>query len=117
MEKEGKEKSARSAKSREISQKIEAAIAAKDFKSAEAALSEIYDGVTDAPKGVFHYMKARILLRIDPTAKTEALKYLDEALKVSAGDAALTKTFQTFRDKVSAGGSTPKPAGDPKKGA
>ena len=117
LEKEGKDKADRSAKNRELSQKIEAAITAKDFKAAEAVLNEIYNGASDAPKGVFHYMKARILLRIDPSAKTEALKYLDEALKASAGDSALTKLFQAFRDKVSAGGAAPKPAGESKKGA
>ena len=117
LEKEGKDKADRSAKSRELGQKIEAAIVAKDFKAAEAALREIFAGVTGAPKGVFHYNKARILLRIDPSAKAEALKYLDEALKVSAGDAGLTKTFQSYRDKVSGGAAAPKSAADPKKGA
>lgn len=115
--KEGKEKATRSAKNRELSQKIETAIAAKDFKAAEAVLNEIYDGASDAPKGVFHYMKARILLRIDPSAKTEALKYLDEALKASTGDEALTRTFQSYRDKVSAGSTAPKVPAEAKKGA
>ena len=117
LEKEGKEKTTRSAKSRELGQKIEAAISVKDFKSAEASLSEMYADVTGPRKGIFHYNKARILLQIDPSAKTEALKYLDEALKVSAGDAALTKTFQSYRDKVSGGAAAPKSTADPKKGA
>jgi thiol-disulfide isomerase/thioredoxin len=117
LEKEGKDKADRSAKSRVISQKIEAAIVAKDFKAAEAALNEIYDGVNDAPKGLVHYMKARILLRIDPSAKTEALKYLDEALKASAGDEALTRTFQSYRDKVSGGSNAPKVPAESKKGS
>jgi hypothetical protein len=51
------------------------------------------------------------------SAKTEALKYLDEALKASAGDAALTKTFKSYRDKVSGGTVAPKSTADPKKGA
>jgi thiol-disulfide isomerase/thioredoxin len=117
LEKEGKDKADRSAKSRVISQKIEAAIVAKDFKAAEAALNEIYDGVNDAPKGLIHYMKARILLRIDPSAKTEALKYLDEALKAAAGDESLTRTFQAFRDKISVGSAAPKVPAEAKKGA
>lgn len=117
LEKEGKDKADRSAKSRELGQKIEAAIAAKDFKSAETTLSEMYADVTGPRKGVFHYNKARILLRINPSAKAEALKYLDEALKVSAGDAGLTKTFQSYRDKVSGGTAAPKSTADPKKGA
>ncbi len=117
LEKEGKEKSARSAKSRELGKKIDDAIAAKDFKSAEATLSEMYADVAGPRKGVFHYNKARILLQIDPSAKTEALRYLDEALKTSAGDAGLTKTFQSYRDKISGGAAAPKSAVDPKKGA
>jgi thiol-disulfide isomerase/thioredoxin len=117
LEKEGKDKADRSAKSRELGQKIEAAIVAKDFKSAEASLSEMYADVTGPRKGIFHYNKARILLQIDPSAKTEALKYLDEALKVSAGDAGLTKMFQSYRDKVSGGTAAPKSAVDSKKGA
>ena len=117
LEKEGKDKADRSAKSRAISQKIEAAIVAKDFKAAESALNEIYDGANDAPKGLVHYMKARILLRIDPSAKTEALKYLDEALKAAAGDESLIRTFQAFRDKISAGSAAPKVPDESKKGA
>jgi len=124
LEKEGKDKADRSAKSRELvqkieaaSQKIKAAIVAKDFKSAEATLSEMYADITGPRKGIFHYNKARILLQIDPSAKTEALKYLDEALKVSAGDAGLTNLFQSYRDKVSGGTAAPKSAVDSKKGA
>ena len=118
LEKEQKAESARSSKSRQLGQKIDAAIAAKDFKAAEAALSEIFADVTGPRKGVFYYNKARILLQIDPTAKEQALKYLDEALAVADGDAALTKSFQAYRAKVSAGPATsPKPTIDPKKGA
>jgi thiol-disulfide isomerase/thioredoxin len=118
LEKESKDNAARSAKSRELGQKIEAAIAAKDFKAAEAALSEIFADVSGPRKGVFHYNKARILLQIDPTAKEEALKYLDEALAAAAGDAAMTKSFKAYRDKVSAEKpANTKAAGDPKKGA
>jgi thiol-disulfide isomerase/thioredoxin len=117
LEKEGKEKSARSARSRELGKKIDEAIAAKDFKAAETALGEMYEDVSGPRLGIFHYNKARILLQIDPSAKAEALKYLDEALKVAAGDAALTKTFQSYRDKVSGGRVSPKASVDPKKGA
>jgi thiol-disulfide isomerase/thioredoxin len=118
LEKELKAGSARSAKNRELNQKINDAIAAKDFKTAEAVLSEIFADVTGPRKGVFHYNKARILLQIDPTAKEQALKYLDEALVAADGDAALTKSFQAYRAKVSAGPATsPKAAIDPKKGA
>ena len=117
LEKEGKEKSLRSAKSRELSKQIDEAIAAKDFKAAEAALSEMYADVSGPRKGLYHYNLARIRLQIDPSAKAEVLGYLDEALKNSDGDAALTKTIQAFRVKVSAGGGAPRSAVDPKKGA
>jgi len=118
LEKESKDNAARSAKSRELGQKIEAAIAAKDFKAAEAALSEIFADVSGPRKGVFYYNKARILLQIDPAAKEQALKYLDEALAAAAGDAAMTKSFKSYRDKVSAEKpANTKAAGDPKKGA
>jgi thiol-disulfide isomerase/thioredoxin/ribosomal protein S20 len=118
LAKEQASESARSSKSRELGQKINAAIEAKDFKAAEAALNEIFAGVTGARKGVFHYNKARILLQIDPAAKEQALKYLDEALQASAGDAAMTKTFQAYREKINSGTpSAPKAAADAKKGA
>ena len=118
LEKELKAESTRSSKSRVLGQKINDAIAAKDFKAAEAALTEIFADVTGPRKGVFHYNKARILLQIDPTAKEQALKYLDEALQASAGDAAMTKTFQAYREKISSGApAAPKAAVDPKKGA
>ncbi len=122
MAQEEKDRAARSEKSRALGLKINEAIKAKDFKAAEAALSEIFADVSGARKAIFHYNKARILLQIDPSAKDQALKYLDEALAVAAGDAALTKSFQTYRDKVAAGpeatkGAAPKASADPKKGA
>jgi thiol-disulfide isomerase/thioredoxin len=118
LAKEQASEAIRATKSRELGQKINAAIAAKDFQAAEAALSEIFAEVNGPRKGVFHYNKARILLQIDPTAKEQALKYLDEALAAAAGDAALTKSFQAYRDKVSSGKSTaPKVPVDSQKGA
>jgi thiol-disulfide isomerase/thioredoxin len=118
LAKEQASESARTSKSRELGQKINAAIEAKDFKAAEAALSAIFADVTGPRKGVFHYNKARILLQIDPTAKEQALKYLDEALQASAGDAAMTKTFQAYREKITAvEPAAPKPSVETKKGA
>jgi thiol-disulfide isomerase/thioredoxin len=118
LEKEQKASADRSAKSRELGQKINAAIAAKDFKAAEAALTEIFADVTGSRRGVFHYNKARILLQIDPTAKEQALKYVDEAIAAAADDAAMTKSFKSYRDKISAGpAAAPKAAVDPKQGA
>jgi thiol-disulfide isomerase/thioredoxin len=127
LAKEQASESARSSKSRELGQKINAAIEAKDFKAAEAALNEIFADVTGPRKSVLHYNKARILLQIDPAAKEVALKYLDEALQAAAGDAAMTKTFQAYREKIVSGataapgsapkGSVPKAPSDLKKGA
>jgi thiol-disulfide isomerase/thioredoxin len=118
LEQEQKTASDRSAKSRVLGQKINAAIAAKDFKVAEAALEEMFADVTGPRKAVMPFNKARILIMIDPTAKEQALKYIDEALAITGGDAAMTKSFKSYRDKVSAEKpANTKAAGDPKKGA
>ena len=127
LEKEQKTAADRSSKSRVLGQKINAAIAAKDFKAAEAALEEMFADVTGPRKAVMPFNKARILIQIDPTAKEQALKYVDEALALTAGDETLTKPFKAFRDKIVSGeagaagsapkGAAPKAATDPKKGA
>lgn len=126
LEKEQKSAADRSAKSRVLGQKINAAIAAKDFKAAEAALEEMFADVTGPRKAIMPFNKARILIQIDPTAKEQALKYLDEALALTAGDESLTKPFKAFREKIVSGeagaaGSAPKnaapKAADAKKGA
>ncbi len=118
LAKELKAAADRSAKSRELGQKIEEAIKAKDFKAAESALSAIFADVTGPRKGIYHYNRARILLQIDPTAKEQALKYLDEALAAAAGDEGLTKSFRAYREKISAGpAAAPKAADEVKKGA
>lgn len=127
LEKEQKSAADRSAKSRALGQKINAAIAAKDFKAAEAALEEMFADVTGPRKAIMPFNKARILIQIDPTAKEQALKYVDEALALTAGDESLTKPFKAFREKIVSGeagaagsapkNATPKAAGDAKKGA
>ena len=127
LEKEQKTAADRSSKSRVLGQKINAAIAAKDFKAAEAALEEMFADVTGPRKAVMPFNKARILIQIDPTAKEQALKYVDEALALTAGDETLTKPFKAFREKIVSGevgaagtapkGAAPKAATDPKKGA
>jgi ribosomal protein S20 len=118
LEKEQKSSADRSAKSRDLGQKIDAAIKAKDFKAAESALKEIFADVSGSRKAVFHYNKARILLQIDPAAKAQALKYVDEALAVAAGDESLTKSFKAYRDKIaSEAPAAPQSADVPKKGA
>ena len=123
LEKEQKSAADRSTKSRELGQKINAAIAAKDFKAAEAALEEMFADVTGPRKAVMPFNKARILIQIDPTAKEQALKYVDEALALTAGDETLTKPFKAFRDKIASGeaaapkSAAPKAATDPKKGS
>ncbi|MGI9109166.1 MAG: thioredoxin family protein [Opitutales bacterium] len=114
----------RSAKSRVLGQKINAAIADKDFKSAEAALEEMFADVTGTRKAVLPFNKARILIMIDPAAKDQALKYIDEALAITGGDETLSKPFKAFREKIVSGeaggtpkGAAPKAATDAKKGA
>ena len=127
LEQEQKSAADRSAKSRVLGQKINDAIAAKDFKSAEAALDEIFADVTGPRKAVLPFNKGRILIQIDPTAKEQALKYIDEAIALTAGDETMGKSFKAFREKIVSGataapssapkGAAPKAASDPKKGA
>jgi thiol-disulfide isomerase/thioredoxin len=127
LEQEQKTAADRSAKSRVLGQKINDAIAAKDFKAAEAALDEMFADVTGPRKAVMPFNKGRILLMIDPTAKEQALKYIDEALAITGGDETLAKPFKAFREKIVSGeagaagsapkGAAPKAATDAKKGA
>jgi hypothetical protein len=37
---------------------------------------------------------------IEPSAKEQALKHVDEAIKLAAGDEAMTRSFKAFRDKL-----------------
>jgi thiol-disulfide isomerase/thioredoxin len=127
LAKELKSTSERSDRSRVLGQKITAAIAAKDFRAAEAALEEMFADVTGPRKAVLPFNKARILIQIDPTAKQQALKYIDEAIALTAGDETMGKSFKAFREKIVSGataapgsapkGAAPKAAGDPKTGA
>ena len=127
LEQEQKSAADRSAKSRILGQKINDAIAAKDFKAAEASLEEMFADVTGSRKAVLPFNKARVLIMIDPTAKEQALKYIDEAIALTAGDETLGKPFKAFRDKIDSGatsapgsapkGSAPKVPADSKKGA
>ena len=118
LARETKDTADRSAKSRVLGQKINEAIAAKDFKAAEAALEEMFADVTGPRRAVLHFNKARILMMLDPAAKEKALKHVDEAIAAAQGDEAMTRSFKAFRDKLmSAEGAAPKPAGEPKKGA
>ena len=127
LEQEQKSAADRSARSGELGRKINASIAAKDFKAAEAALDEMFADVTGPRKAVMPFNKARILIMIDPTAKERALKYVDEALALTGGDETLAKPFKAFRDKIVSGapdtsgsapkGAAPKKAADAKKGA
>ena len=127
LEQEQKSTADRSAKSRVLGQKIDAAIKGKDFKAAEAALDEMFADVAGPRKAVLPFNKARVLIMIDPTAKEQALKYIDEAIALTAGDETLGKPFKAFRDKIASGdagapgsapkGAAPKAASDSKKGA
>ena len=127
LEQEQKSTADRSAKSRILGQKIDAAIKGKDFKAAEAALDEMFADVAGPRKAVLPFNKARVLIMIDPTAKEQALKYIDEAIALTAGDETLGKPFKAFREKIASGdagapgsapkGAAPKASTDAKKGA
>ena len=127
LEQEQKSTADRSAKSRILGQKIDAAIKGKDFKAAEAGLDEMFADVAGPRKAVLPFNKARVLIMIDPTAKEQALKYIDEAIALTAGDETLGKPFKAFREKIASGdagapgsapkGAAPKAATDAKKGA
>jgi len=109
LAKELKATSERSERSRALGQKINDAIAAKDFKAAEAALEEIFADVTGPRRAVLFFNKARILAKIDPSATAQALKHVDEAIKVAAGDEAMTRSFKAFRDKLATPEATSAP--------
>ncbi len=100
LAKELKSATERSERSRVLGQKINDAIAAKDFKAAEAALEEMFADVTGTRRAVLSFNKARILAMIDPAAKEQALKHVDEAIKIADGDEAMTRSFKAFRDKL-----------------
>ena len=111
LAKELKSATERSERSRVLGQKINDAIAAKDFKAAEAALEEMFVDVTGTRRAVLPFNKARILFMIDPSAKDRALRHVDEALAAASGDEALTRSFKAFREKlVSPGAPSPQPA-------
>ncbi len=114
---ETKKTAVRSAKNQELNAKITAAIKAKDFKAADAALEEIF---ADAPldrRALLFFNKARLQLQVDPAAKEQALKFLDEAQKLSVGDEVMTKNINGFRARIAPVNPTPKASVDPKKGA
>jgi thiol-disulfide isomerase/thioredoxin len=117
LAKESKSTADRSAKSRVLGQKIDEAITAKDFKAAEAALDEMFADVTGARKAVLSFNKARVLIKIDPSAKQRALKYVDEAITAAQGDESMTRSFKAFRGKLESGDAAPKSAAEAKKGA
>ena len=100
LAKELKSTTERSERSRVLGQKINEAIAAKDFKAAEAALEEMFADVTGTRRAVLPFNKARILAMVDPSAKEQALKHVDEAIKLADGDEAMTRSFKAFRDKL-----------------
>jgi hypothetical protein len=54
--------------------------------------------------------KAMLSMRIDPNNKKRALKLLDEAIKLAAGDEDMLKSLNQFRAQVD-GKSDAKPAG------
>lgn len=114
---EQKKATERTSKSRALGAQIDAAIKAKDFQAAEKALEAIFADVTGTRRSVLFFNKARILIQIDPSAKEQATKYVDQAIEQAAGDESMTKSFKSFRDKISSGTAAPKASVDPKKGA
>lgn len=100
LAKELKATSERTGRSRVLGKKVNEAIAAKDFKAAEAALEEMFADVTGTRRAVLPFNKARILAMIDPSAKEQALKHVDEAIKLADGDEAMIRSFKAYRDKL-----------------
>lgn len=83
-----------------LNARINAGIKAKDFKAAEAAMTEL---LADAPahlRPMVDFNRARILLKIDPSAKTQALQYLDQAIAQAGENAQLSADFKRYRDRV-----------------
>lgn len=128
LAKEMKSTTERSDRSRVLGQKITAAIAAKDFSAAEAALEEIFADTTGSRRAVLPFNKARILIQIDTAANLgKAIKLIDEAIALAGDDETLAKSFKAYRDKIYSGGadvptsgpktSAPKQPTDPKVGA
>ncbi len=112
--------------------KLQAALAAKDFPSAEAVLKVMFKDATGVRLGQYHYTRASVLMRINPKAKDQALRIMEEALAAVVGDEGMTKTFEAYRATILSGKAavgpavngpaapaSPKspPASDPSKGA
>jgi len=89
-----------SAKSRTVSDRINAAIEAKDRAAAEKAMLEGFADAPDHLKPMIPFNKARILLKIDPSAKAEALRLFDEAIAQASGNEKLTVLFKRYRDRT-----------------
>ena len=59
--------------------------------------------LADAPahlRPMVDFNRARILLKIDPSAKTQALQYLDQAIAQAGENAQLSADFKRYRDRV-----------------
>jgi thiol-disulfide isomerase/thioredoxin len=108
LAKEVSEGSDRETKSRTLSARIDAAIKAKDRATAEAAMVELFADAPEHLKPMIPFNKARILLKIDPSAKEEALKLFDEAIKQAAGNEQLIADFKRFRERMAAPVAAPK---------
>jgi thiol-disulfide isomerase/thioredoxin len=83
-----------------LNARINAGINAKDFKAAEAAMIEL---MADAPahlRPMVDFNRARILLKIDPSAKTQALQYLDQAIAQAGENAQLSGDFKRYRERI-----------------
>ena len=90
----------REAKSKTVSDRINAAIEAKDRAAAEKAMLEGFADAPDHLKPMIPFNKARILLKVDPSAKVEALRLFDEAIAQASGNDQLTRLFKRYRDRT-----------------
>jgi hypothetical protein len=59
--------------------------------------------MADAPahlRPMVDFNRARILLKIDPSAKTQALQYLDQAIAQAGENAQLSGDFKRYRERI-----------------
>jgi len=107
---ESKNAAAESAKQEAAGAKMKAAIEAKDFDAACKLIDEQTANVPANRRAIVPANKAMLSLRIDPNNKERALKLLDEAIKLAAGDENMLKSLNQFRAQVD-GKSDGTPAG------
>ncbi len=80
--------------------KMRAAIEAKDFDAACKIIDEQMADVPANRRAIIPANKAMLSLRIEPENKERALKLIDEAIKLAAGDERMLKSLNGFRENV-----------------